>query len=187
MVRDHFEIESRRACPELVERGRLNFRPVQIRFERCLGSATALSLQRPSPFCHPERTRISYLTALTGATYVVLPKENHIQLAEATSLDRKSGGADLSRRAVEGSAVPRTSPGNAEYYAQTELSSRLPRRAVGPERTRISCHAALDKTACAPFLKERRMMFANATNIHWKFRGSVAERSAVFFYFSRRL
>jgi len=71
-------------------------------------------------------------------------------------------------REAEGSAVPRTSPGNAEYYAQTELSSRLPRRAVGPERTRISCHAALDKTACAPFLKERRTMFANATNIHRK-------------------
>src|SRR5450631_3063677 len=31
-----------------------------------------------------------------------------MRLAEATSLDRKSGGADLSRRAVEGSAVPRT-------------------------------------------------------------------------------
>jgi len=64
--------------------------------------------------CHPERTRISYLPALTGATYVVLPKENHMQLAEATSLDRKSGGADLSRRAVEGSAVLRTLPGNVE-------------------------------------------------------------------------
>jgi hypothetical protein len=35
----------------------LKFRPVQIRFERCLGSATALSLQRPSPFCHPEGNR----------------------------------------------------------------------------------------------------------------------------------
>ena len=34
--------ESRRACPELVERGRLNFKPVQIRFERRLGSATTL-------------------------------------------------------------------------------------------------------------------------------------------------
>src|SRR5271168_926671 len=85
-----------------------------------------------NPFlCHPERTLISYFTALTGATYMVLPKENHMQLTEAATLDRKSGEA-------EGSAVPRTSPGNAEYYAQTELSSR-------PERTRISCHAALDK------------------------------------------
>jgi hypothetical protein len=36
---------------------------------------------------------------------VVLPKENHMQLTEAATLDRKSGGA-------EESAVPRTSPGN---------------------------------------------------------------------------
>jgi len=42
------------------------------------------------------------------------------------------------------------------------------RRAVGPERTRISCHAGLDKAACAPFFKERRMMFANATNFYRK-------------------
>jgi hypothetical protein len=35
---------------------------------------------------------------------VVLPKENHTQLTEAATLDRKSGEADLSRRAVEGSA-----------------------------------------------------------------------------------
>jgi hypothetical protein len=39
------------------------------------------------------------------------------------------------------------------------LSTTLPR---------ISCHAALDKTACAPFLKERRMMFANATKFNRK-------------------
>jgi hypothetical protein len=67
--------------------------------------ATILSFQQPSPCCHPERTRISYFTALTSATYVVLPKENHMHLTEATTLDRKSGEA-------EGSAVPRTFPGN---------------------------------------------------------------------------
>jgi hypothetical protein len=50
------------------------------------------------PFCHPERTRISYFTALTIATFVVLPKENHMQLTEPATLDRKSGVA-------EGSAV----------------------------------------------------------------------------------
>jgi hypothetical protein len=50
------------------------------------------------PLCHPERTRISYITALTSATYVVLRKENHMLLTEAASLDRKSGEA-------EGSAV----------------------------------------------------------------------------------
>jgi hypothetical protein len=43
-------------------------------------------------------------------TYVVLPKENHMQLTEAATLDRKSGGA-------EGSAVPRTFTGNAQFYA----------------------------------------------------------------------
>ena len=55
--------------------------------------------------CHPERTRISYFTALSSDTYVVLPKENHMQLTEAATLDRKSGEADLPRPAVEGSAV----------------------------------------------------------------------------------
>jgi hypothetical protein len=50
---------------------------------------------------NPERTRISYFTALTNATYVVLPKENHMQLTEAATLERKSGKA-------EGSAVPST-------------------------------------------------------------------------------
>jgi hypothetical protein len=62
---------------------------------------------------------------------------------------------------AEGSAVPRTLPGKVEYYAQTELSSR-------PERTRISCRAALDRLTCAPFFKERRMRLANATNFHRK-------------------
>jgi hypothetical protein len=41
------------------------------------------------------------------------------------------------------------------------------------ERTRISCHEAPDKVACAPFFKERRMMFASATNLYRK--SSVAE------------
>jgi hypothetical protein len=39
-------------------------------------------------------------------TYVVFPKENHMRLTEAATLDRKSGDA-------EGSAVPRTPPGKA--------------------------------------------------------------------------
>jgi hypothetical protein len=72
----------------------------------------------PSPICHPERTRISYLTALTAATYVVLSKENHMQSIEATTLDRKSGEA-------EGSAVPRTLRGNAGSHPATVAISRL--------------------------------------------------------------
>jgi hypothetical protein len=49
---------------------------------------------RCSFLCHPERTRISYFTALTSATYVVLSKENHMLLTEAATLDRKSGEAE---------------------------------------------------------------------------------------------
>jgi hypothetical protein len=51
--------------------------------------------------------------------------------------------------------------GNAEYSFHDELSS-------GPERTRISCHAALDKAACAPFRKEGRMTFTNAAKVNRK-------------------
>ena len=46
-----------------------------------------------------------------------------MKFANATKFYRKSGEA-------EGSAVPRTSRGNAEYYAQIKLSSR-PERGVG--------------------------------------------------------
>jgi len=35
-----------------------------------------------------------------------------------------------------------------------------------PERTRISCHAALDKAAYAPFRKEGRMKCTSAIKLH---------------------
>jgi len=34
--------------------------------------------------------------------------------------------------------------------------------------TPISCHAALERSACAPFIKERRMECLNATTLHRK-------------------
>jgi hypothetical protein len=37
-----------------------------------------------------------------------------------------------------------------------------------PERTRISCHAVLDKATCAPFRKEGRMKCSNATKVKRK-------------------
>ena len=55
--------------------------------------------------------------------------------------------------------------GNAKYSFQVELSSR-------PERTRISCHAALDRAACAPFREEGRMKYANANKFHRKSGGA---------------
>src|SRR6202011_2842525 len=59
------------------------------------GSATTLSLQPPSPFCHPERTQDFLLHLLSSATPdVVLFKENHTQPTEAATLDRKSEDAE---------------------------------------------------------------------------------------------
>jgi hypothetical protein len=37
-----------------------------------------------------------------------------------------------------------------------------------PERTRISCHVALNKAACAPFRKEGRMECTDATKVNRK-------------------
>jgi hypothetical protein len=66
----------------------------------------------PLLFVIPSVPGFSYVTALTSDHLCGSPKENHMHLTEATTLDRKSGEADLSRRAVEGSAVPRIFPGN---------------------------------------------------------------------------
>ena len=75
--------------------------------EKCgLGRQSSAGGAAPhSSFVHWARTRISYFTALTSTTYVVLSKVNHMQLTEAAILDRKSGVA-------EGSAVLRTLPGD---------------------------------------------------------------------------
>jgi hypothetical protein len=108
----------------------------------------------PFPFVIPSVPGFPTSPLSPASTYVVLFKENHMQSTEATTLNRKSGEA-------EGSAVPQTCPGNAQYYTQTKLSSR-------PERSRISCRTALETTACAAFSKESRMKFANATNINRK-------------------
>jgi hypothetical protein len=65
--------------------------------------------------------------------------------------------------AAEGSAVPRTFPGNAESH---------PPQNCHLDRTRISCHAALDMAACAAFVKESRMKCANAIKFHRKSGGA---------------
>ena len=89
--------------------------------------ATVLRLPPPSPFCHSERTRISYLTGLTGAAYVVLLKENHMQLFEAATLDRKSGEAEES--AVRHSGAPNSSLNNPLFPVTSSA-----RYACGPPK-----------------------------------------------------
>jgi hypothetical protein len=62
---------------------------------------------------------------------VVLSKENHTQLTEAATVDRKSGEA-------EGSAVRLSDLPNfpSKPQPQTEVSSRLSRPAVGPSEAK---------------------------------------------------
>ena len=62
--------------------------------------------------------------------------------------------------------------GNAKYRFQDELSSR-------PERTRISCHAALDKAAYAPFCKGKAHEVHQRHQVPQEIRGSEVEGSAV--------
>ena len=49
-----------------------------------------------------------------------------------------------------------------------KLQRKIKSHKLRPERTRISCLAALDEAACAPFRKEGRMKSDNATNVHRK-------------------
>ena len=50
--------------------------------------------KRKPPLCHPERTQISYFTALPAATYAALRRESRMQSTGAAVFDRKSGGAE---------------------------------------------------------------------------------------------
>jgi hypothetical protein len=114
---------------EPVPKGLLNFRPVQISFERCLGSATALSLQRPSPFCHPERTRISCFTTLTGDHGCgSLQREPH-----AADRSRNSRQEIRGRRGICGAPFvcpaptgPQPPPIITDPYGNTNLSFLIP-------------------------------------------------------------
>ena len=73
--------------------------------EKRLGSATTLYGAVALSFVIPSVPGFPTSLLSPATTYVVLPKENHMQLTEAATLDRKSGEA-------EGSAVLRTFRGN---------------------------------------------------------------------------
>jgi hypothetical protein len=51
------------------------------------------TIRRVKKITSSERTRISYSPRSPATTYVVLPKENHMQLTEAATLDRKIRGS----------------------------------------------------------------------------------------------
>ena len=65
-------------------------------------------------------------------------------------------------------ALPFVIPTEAKRSGGICSSTDLSWKCFRPERTRISCHAALDKAACAAFIKESRIKFTNATNLNRK-------------------
>jgi hypothetical protein len=75
--------------------------------------------------------------------------------------DRSSALPFVIPSAVEGSAVTLSQPQSNRKATTLTLSSR-------PERTRISYCAAPTIAACAAFLKENRMKFANAIKLDRK-------------------
>jgi hypothetical protein len=55
-----------------------------------------------------------------------------------------------------------------QFVGMTLIKNPADRQTSAQPGTRISCHAALDEAARAPFSKERRMKFAKATKFHRK-------------------
>jgi hypothetical protein len=72
---------------------------------------------------------------------------------------------ELSGRKRQRKIKKSQTPSKAEESA---VPWTLPGKMFSTERTRISRHAAPDTATYAPFLKERRIMLANATNFHRK-------------------
>jgi hypothetical protein len=86
--------------------------------EKTLLSGNHSPWKRRAPLCHPERTRISCHAAQDRATCAPFSKERRMKLVKATKFNRKSGEA-------EGSAVPRTIPGNVFDRARSVFDLRF--------------------------------------------------------------
>src|SRR5580658_10048049 len=63
--------------------------------------------------------------------------------------------------AIGASTAPRD---DKKGVSSVVVSHSSPKAGLTP----ISCHAELERSACAPFIKERRMECINATSLHRK-------------------
>jgi hypothetical protein len=115
--------------------------------------------------CHPDRSVPGFPATQhwTRPRVRLSVRERYMKFAEATKFHRKSGGAQWRDLLF-------SSSGNKSRW-------KRPHPVCHPGRTRISCHAASDTTAFAPFSNERRMKFARATKFNRK--SGEAEGSAV--------
>src|ERR1700721_1680045 len=86
--------------------------------------------KRRRPFVIPSVPGFPTSPLSLATTYVVLPKENHMQSTEAATLDRKSGEAEGS--AVRPSALPNSSWDTHDSVASLLIVT------LGPNRSKLS-------------------------------------------------
>ena len=96
----------------------------------------------PSPLY--ETVTLSFVIATGASRGPAAHPRDERRLGPATALYRTATLPFVIPSEAEGSAVPRTSRGNAEHYPQTELSSRPERSAV--ERSAVSIWGSRTRT-----------------------------------------
>jgi hypothetical protein len=116
----------------------------------------------------PKRTRISCHAALDGSACAPFRKGKAHEVHQRHQVPQEIRGSGVEGPAVSFNPITRGSM----KAPPSPLSSR-------PERTRISCHAALDGSACAPFCKGKALEVHQRHQVPQEIRGSGVEGSAV--------
>ena len=132
----------------------------------------------------PEMTRGS-MSGQVKALSLIAAIEGLIPGRRAASAQNKPAPAPVTadiypaawlRQQQENGVSP---PAPAQQEAAPEPLKLSSRRAAEPERTRISCHAALDEAACAPFFQGKAHDVCQRHQQLQETRGSAAEGPAV--------
>jgi hypothetical protein len=144
----------------------------------------------------PKRTRISCHATLDRAACAPFRKEGRMKCTNAIKFHRKSGGAQwrdlqcarrrsrilrLKPQTTNRSVIPNGAKRSGATCCSSSEASNVNESATLPFviPTRISCHAALDKAACAPFCKGKAHEVYQRHQFLQEIRGSEAEGSAV--------
>jgi hypothetical protein len=90
-------------------------------WQMLFGAFRPRTIRRVKKVTSSERTRISYSPRSPATTYVVLPKENQMQLSEAATLDRKIRGS----RPVPACRGRTACPRNLEKLRKIAARSRI--------------------------------------------------------------
>jgi hypothetical protein len=104
--------------------------------------------------------RKDHFDKMLAATQPDAARKLRAHRAHLLAISREPRTLGRPQRHQELRGTQKNNPATRTYRAYRALFSHFP--------DRISCHAALDEAASAPFRKERRMKFAKATKFHRK-------------------